>query len=454
MADSRTRAPPLSWPTRLRFASGDFACNLYWQSSSLFLFFYYTEVLHLAPQLAGTIYMIGSVWDGIADLLTGIWAERGRRRYARVVGYGAIPLGLSFPLLYFGPPFHGIAFVVGLLIAQFAFRSLYALVNITYAAWSVRISTDSRDRAAVAGLRMLFGTIAAVLVSLSTERISRAVSGSLTSSAGFLCAAGVFDLIATPLLMHVARRSPQGADEPKIAPPTPLSRGLGALATNRAFVTLCIAMMCIAIAATILSRSVLYYFTYVVGDEMAGTTALALMGVSGSLFVPLWMLARHRIGSRALWLGAAALAIVGSTAFAMTDAGVAWRADLFLVTMQAALAAFSFVFWAMLPDTVEYGELHGGVRIEALSFGVAALLQKVAIGVATALTGFAYSAIGYAPRVAQSPEVITDIRWLMVAAPIIGCLVSALAMAANPLRRDTHRAIVAALAAREVTPPG
>jgi GPH family glycoside/pentoside/hexuronide:cation symporter len=450
MANPAITAPQLSWPARLRFASGDFACNLYWQSSSLFLFFYYTDVLHLAPQIAGVIYMIGSVWDGIADLLAGIWAERGRRAYARVVGYGAVPLGLAFPLLYFAPPFQGMAFVVGLLIAQFAFRSLYAMVNIPYAAWSARISTDSRDRAAIAGLRMLFGTIAAVVVSLSTERISLAVSGTRTSVTGFLCAAALFALIATPLLIHVARRSPPGVDRrPADAPATPLLRGLAALATNRAFVTLCTAMICVAIAATMLSRSVLYYFTYIVGNETAGTTALALMGVAGSLFVPLWMLARHRIGSRALWLGAVALAVTGSIAFALTDSGAAWRADLFLVTMQAALAAFSFVFWAMLPDTVEYGEYQGGVRIEALGFGVAALLQKVAIGAATAITGFAYAAIGYTPQVAQSAGVISGIRWIMVAAPIIGCLLSALAMAANPLRRDTHRRIVATLAERE-----
>ncbi|WP_447412288.1 MFS transporter, partial [Clostridium perfringens] len=92
-------------------------------------------------------------------------------------------------------------------------------------------------------------------------------------------------------------------------------------------------------------------------------------------------------------LGAVALATVASIAFALSDDGAAWRADLFLVTMQAALAAFSFVFWAMLPDTVEYGEYHGGVRVEALSFGVAAFLQKVSIGAATAITGFAYAAI-------------------------------------------------------------
>ena len=455
MSDREHSAAQLSWPIRARFASADFACNLYWQSSSLFLFFYYTDVLHLAPAFAGLIYMIGSIWDGIADLLTGIWAERGQQSYARVVGYGAVPLGLAFPLLYFAPPWHGLAFVLVLLIAHLAFRSLYAVVNIPYAAWSARISSDSRDRAAIAGLRMLFGTVAAVIVSLATEPISLAISGRRTSVSGFLFAAAMFSLIATPLLVYVAKRSPEAAsDRSRGAPPAPLLRSLAVLATNRAFVTLCAAMACVALAATMLSRSVLYYFTYIVGDETAGTTALALMGIAGSLFVPLWMLARHRIGSRAVWLGAVVLALASSAAFALSDNGAAWRADLFLVAMQVALAAFSFVFWAMLPDTVEYGEYRSGLRVEAVAFGVAALLQKVSIGVAAAITGFAYAAIGYVPQVAQAPAVITGIRWIMVVAPVIGCLLSALAMAANPLRRDTHRRILVALARRETTPTG
>ncbi|MFZ5796520.1 MAG: MFS transporter [Sphingomonas sp.] len=455
MADSVPPAPQLSWPARLRFASGDFACNLYWQSSSLFLFFYYTDVLHLAPQVAGLIAMLGSVWDGMADLLTGMWVERGRGSYARTVGLGAVPLGLAFPLLYLAPPFHGALFVGALLVAQFVFRSLYALVNIPYAAWSVRISSDSRDRAAIAGLRMVFGTVAVVVVSLATERISLAVSGSLTSTKGLLSAAAVFSLVATPVLLHVARGTPARAGSPRRdRPHASLRDGLRTLAANYAFVTLCAAMMCVAVATTMMTRSVLYYFTYIVHDESAGTTALALMGVAGGLTVPLWMVVRHRIGSRALWLGAVALATVASIAFALSDDGAAWRADLFLVTMQAALAAFSFVFWAMLPDTVEYGEYHGGVRVEALSFGVAAFLQKVSIGAATAITGFAYAAIGYAPQVPQTPHVLTGIRWIMVAAPIIGCILSARAMASNPLRRDTHRRIVATLAQRtDATPP-
>ncbi|WP_162721102.1 MFS transporter, partial [Escherichia coli] len=116
-----------------------------------------------------------------------------------------------------------------------------------------------------------------------------------------------------------ARGTPARAGSPRRdRPHASLRDGLRTLATNYAFVTLCTAMMCVAVATTMMTRSVLYYFTYIVHDESAGTTALALMGVAGGLTVPLWMVVRHRIGSRALWLGAVALATVASIAFALS----------------------------------------------------------------------------------------------------------------------------------------
>ena len=144
------------------FASGDFACNLYWQSLSFFLLFFYTDALRLSPAVAGLVLLIGSVWDGIADLLVGIHAERSRRDYRWFLSAGAVPLGLGFVLLYVAPPLEGAALVVTVLTMHLLFRALYAFVNIPYSAMTARITGDSGQRALISGLRMLFGTAAAL----------------------------------------------------------------------------------------------------------------------------------------------------------------------------------------------------------------------------------------------------------------------------------------------------
>src|SRR3954468_24469899 len=80
---------PLSWGRSLLFASGDFACNLYWQSITFYLLFFYTDTLGLSAAVAGLITMLASVWDGIAGLVIGVAADR---RSARAfVRWNAVP---------------------------------------------------------------------------------------------------------------------------------------------------------------------------------------------------------------------------------------------------------------------------------------------------------------------------------------------------------------------------
>lgn len=90
----------------LVFASGDFAFNLYWQSVVLYLMFYYTEELHLPIALASLGYAIATIWDGIAGLMVGLFADRIARpeRYRFALVVGTVPLGLSFALAYTALP--------------------------------------------------------------------------------------------------------------------------------------------------------------------------------------------------------------------------------------------------------------------------------------------------------------------------------------------------------------
>jgi GPH family glycoside/pentoside/hexuronide:cation symporter len=444
--------PQLALPVRpslgriTLFASGDFACNLYWQSLTFFLLFFYTDALRLSPAVAGLVLLVGSVWEGIADLLVGIHAERARRDYRWFLSAGAVPLGLGFVLLYVAPPLEGVALVAAVLGMHLLFRALYAFVNIPYSAMTARITGDSGQRAQISGLRMLFGTAAALVVALGTEHIAALRPGGLAGTQGYLAAASLFGLTGAVLLVMVGRGSPaaHGRRQARV----PILAAMRVLARNRAFVTLNLAMAGVGMAATALTRSVLYYFNYVVGDSTGGPAALAMMGFAGALFVPVWMALGTRTGMRGLWFASAVLGVAAVGVFAGAGGSDAWRAQLFLVVMQAALVGFNLVFWAMLPDTVEYGEHRAGVRVEALGFGVSALVQKFALGLAAALMGLVYQLVGYQPDAVQTPETVTGIRWVMLAMPALCFAFSVLVMWANPLRRGAHAAIVADLAVR------
>ncbi|RYY37212.1 MAG: hypothetical protein EOP59_13995, partial [Sphingomonadales bacterium] len=306
----------------------------------------------------------------------------------------------------------GVACVV---IGHLLFRTAYAAVNVPYLAMSARISVHSNDRAFVAGMRMLFGTMAWVIVARGTVPIGAWLSGSAVAADTYLGAAIFFALTATAILLVVGFTY----REEVVPSPTPvpsIAESLRSLLGNRAFVTLNLAMMAMIVAVTVLNKSVLYYFRYFLGDDAAGQSALAWMGLVSGLAVPVWMAVQRGIGTRSLWFLAAGLCIAGLSLFALIGIATTTTMQIFLVAMQAAIVGLHFVFWAMLPNTIEYGERATGLRLEGAVFGLASLLQRVAMAMAT--------------------------RWTIALVPLGFFALSCLLMLLNPLGRGAHARIV------------
>jgi GPH family glycoside/pentoside/hexuronide:cation symporter len=423
----------------LLFAFGDFAFNLYWQSIMLFLLFYYTDAIGLPIGIAATTYMIASVWDGIANFVAGVLIDRRREgvRYGPLMVAGALPLGICFTLTYLPPAIRGGWAIASILGAHLLFRTAYAGVNVPYLAMSARISPDSGDRAFVAGMRMLFGTAAAVTVALCTVPVGRWLTGS-SAAQSYFGAAVIFATAGAAILIVVGLTYRDGT-QPERPLPGSLKAALVSLARNRAFVTLNAAMMAMIVAITMLSKSVLYYFKYLLNDPSAGELALASMGLVSAIAIPVWMLLGRHIGLRALWLIAAGLGMAGLLIFAATPFNGVRAMQIFLVGMQVTIIGLNFVFWAMLPNTIEYGERETGLHVEGTVFGVAALLQRIAIGIATAILGWSFASAGYVPNIRQSAETLGAMRQTVGLVPFAFLALSCVAMILNPLGRRPAR---------------
>ena len=429
-------------PSKLRlllFAFGDFAFNLYWQSIMLFLLFYYTDALLLPIGVAATTYMVASIWDGVANFIAGILVDRNHDsiRYGPLLIAGAVPLSLAFVLAYSPPAWTGAAAVVSVFAAHLLFRSAYAAVNVPYLAMTARISADPADRAFVAGLRMMFGTAAAVTVALCTVPVGRWLTGSSLAQSYF-GAACLFAVFGAVILVFVGAtyREATHADRPQAGSVTAT---LQSLARNRAFVALNAATMAMIVAMTVLSKSVLYYFKYLLNDPHAGELALASMGLVSGIAIPVWMFVGRRVGLRALWLIASGAGMVGLLIFGTVQFGGERAMQLFLIGMQVVNIGLNFVFWAMLPNTIEYGEQATGVHVEGAVFGMAALLQRIAIGIATAILGWSFETAGFVANVRQSAATLNGMRDTIAVVPICFLVLSCAAMLLNPLGRERRR---------------
>ena len=239
------------------FGAGDYAFNLFWQTATLYLLFFYTDALGLTPEAAGLVMMVGAIADGLADLAIGIAADRWRLRYRRIIAWWAAPLATSFVLL-FQRPAGGAEWLLPVVMAtHVAFRILYALVNLPYAAWSTRVSPHARDRTLMSGSRMTFGALGAVTVAWVMPAGGDHYAGVAMLLAG----------VAALVLWIVVWRVPETIAP---APPRParhaLAQDLAAIARNRAFLMLCAATFCATVAGALIGLFDKYYFAHVLLD--------------------------------------------------------------------------------------------------------------------------------------------------------------------------------------------
>src|SRR3954452_23947798 len=252
----RNRAP-MTQPSKARlllFALGDFAFNLYWQSIMFFLLIYYTDALGISIAIAGAMYLVASVWDGIANFVAGVLVDRKHDsfRYGPLLVAGAVPLGLTFVLTYMPPIVSGGWALASILTAHLLFRTAYAGTNVPYLAMTARVSADGGDRAFVAGMRMLFGTAAQVIVALYTVKIGKWLTGSDSAEAYF--GAAVLFAVAGAAILILVGITYREAVQPERPLPQSLEAALLSFTRNRAFVALNAAMMAVIVAMTVLSK--------------------------------------------------------------------------------------------------------------------------------------------------------------------------------------------------------
>lgn len=446
-------AEKLSLLRQVGFAIGDFGLNLYWQSITFFLVFFYTDIAGLSASTAGFIFMGATIFEACVDPIIGALMDRKRGRFGRYgtwIIFGSVPLGASFVLLFWTPKAPYALLIAILALTHLFFRLCYTSVAVPFSALTARMTDVSIERTTLTGLRMLFATAAGSVVAFCMQPLV-SMLGDADARLGFIRAAICIAALATTIFLIVIL-SVRERDGSRGEAATSLKSYIQVILSNRAFVTLVIGLLFASASSTTIGRSVIYYFKYVVRDESAARYALSLSSAAAFVAVPVWVVVARRIGKREMWIVAAAMGIIGLVIFAAFRPATTNGATAFFVWMQASNIGIAVAYWSMLPDTVEYGLSRSGIRQESLLFGMFSLFQKVGLALAAGAFGWAFDAIGYVANVVQTGGTTHAMGTVIISLCAFGLLGSGIGVFFSPLRKGIHEQIVERLRRAERPP--
>ena len=115
------------------------------------------------PALVGTALLVGKLWDAVSDPMAGWLSDRTKSRFGRrkvYLYFGAIPLGISFALLWNYPTGLTYALTIAwLMVTFFLYYTFVTITSMPYYAMTPELTRDYDERTNLTTFRMIGGTI-------------------------------------------------------------------------------------------------------------------------------------------------------------------------------------------------------------------------------------------------------------------------------------------------------
>jgi sugar (glycoside-pentoside-hexuronide) transporter len=424
------------WRQRVGYGIADLSCNLVWQLISLYLMFFYTDVMGLPAYYVGIMFLVTRLVDGVADVLMGLVIDNTTTRWGRCRPYlliGAVPFGLLCVLAFYVPDFGTTGKLIYAFLTYLCLSFLYTIVNIPFCAMLPFITNNSKERTTLSAVRILLGSLGSTIVAVATLPLVNAL-GKGNQSQGFFYTAIVFGVIATFFLLISFRNV-----EEKITitqERMTLKRAWVGLKANRPWFVFAVNIFLMWGAFFFQTGALVYFFHYYVGNvELTAIVAgiSTFVPLLGTLTVP--MLA-SRMKKRHVYLVASAINLLGMGV--MIVAGVNTLGLIIgAVILSLGAGQRTAIYFSMQADPVDYGVWKTGINTAGILTSINGFLGKVAMAGAGAITGILLSTGGYVANQVQNASALLAIKSCYLYIPAV-LIVASMIWIGRFYRLDDH----------------
>lgn len=408
------------WRQRVGYGIADLSCNLVWQLISLYLMFFYTDVMELPAYYVGIMFLVTRLVDGVADVLMGLVIDNTTTRWGRCRPYlliGAVPFGLLCVLAFYVPDFGTTGKLIYAFLTYLCLSFLYTIVNIPFCAMLPFITNDSRERTTLSTVRILLGSLGSTIVAVATLPLVNTL-GKGNQTQGFFYTAIVFGVIATFFLLISFRNV-----EEKISitqERMTLKRAWTGLKFNQPWFVFALNIFLMWGAFFFQTGALVYFFHYYVGNvELTAIIAgiSTFVPLLGTLTVPALA---SRMKKRHVYLVASSINLIG---MAMMIVSGVQTLGLMIGAVILSLGAGqrTAIYFSMQADPVDYGVWKTGINTAGILTSINGFLGKVAMAGAGAITGILLSSGGYVANQTQNETALLAIKscYLYIPAALI-----------------------------------
>ena len=431
----------LSWAQRIGFGAGDMAQNLIYQTISIWLLFFYTNVFGLDPGAAALMFLIVRLVDVLWDPIVGTIVDKGNPKWGKYRSWlvlGGIPLvGLAILCFYNG--FSGS--LVYAYITYVGMSMCYTLVNVPYGALNASLTRDTNEITILTSTRMFMANLGALcvkslplIIALFAPKVLNPETGKMTAvyntpdaAQAWFITMTIFALAGLALLFfcffQCKERVVMDEKESANVKVSDLWMEFGRNKPLRVvafFFITAFAMMSVSNAADA------YFMTFNVGATPLLTTLFMWLGtIPAFIFMPLVPAIKRKIGKKGMFYLFLGVAIVGMILMYTFVSIPATKSNFVLLCIAQFVKSTGIItatgyMWALVPEVIAYGEYTTGKRIAGIVNALTGIFFKAGMALGGVVPGLVLAWVGFnADATTQTPLALQGILWLVCVIPAI-----------------------------------
>lgn len=402
-----------------------------YQTISIYLLIYYTNVYGLDPSAAAFIFLVVRVVDLVWDPLVGTFVDKHSPRFGKYRSYllfAGVPLS-GFAIMCFWNGYSG-----SLLYAYVTYvglSMLYTLINVPYGALNASLIRDTNEITILTSVRMLLANTGGLAVAYGIPVLLAKLSpdgkmNTAASSDAWLTTMTIYAVAGLALMLfcfsQTRERVVMGDDETADVRLSDLwteffrNRPLRILAF---FFVTAFAMMAVGNSAGS------YYMIYNIHAD-AGQVAnfMALGSVPAFIFMPMVPAIKRKVGKRAMFSIFLSVAIVGMVLLYVISVVPALRANIWMVYAAQFVKSTGVIvatgyMWALVLEVISYGEYVNGKRISGIVNALTGIFYKAGMALGGVIPGMVLAFVGFdkGSESVQSPLAEQGILWLVAVIP-------------------------------------
>jgi GPH family glycoside/pentoside/hexuronide:cation symporter len=413
------KTPKLTVLEKIGFGGGDAAVNVVWSALAIIITFFYTDVYKLNVAHIAMLGLLPRLIDAFADVVMGMYTDSHTTRWGRYRPYFlvfAVPFGISVMLVFTTPELSYDGKLIWAYATYILMMLVFTAIVIPYISLPGVLTADPKERLSANGYRLFFAKGASLLVNTfvpvfaarwGQEHLAKGYQVSMAVMAGLATLLFIFCFFTTTeRVVHQSDRKPLGQQ-------------LSLLFKNDQWMVLFWVCLIGTIGYVLRGSAALYYAKYYLGGDAKVQAAFVTTGIVGnilSMIASTWITKKFCKIQLFRWsqLVTFALSVIMFLAVApgaVTTAFVLFFLINFIVDLQGP------VFWSIISEAVDYGELKNGKRVAGMAFGGISFAQKMGMSLAAGMVGWLLTYYQYEANKVQSAFTLGGIALLLTVIP-------------------------------------